>query len=80
MASNRRTRTTSGDCFSSPQRTSTCRPTYDAAGGLTRYAVAARYPDDLGEIDEAEWAVAVATARAVVAWAEGVVEDLPGSA
>ena len=45
----------------------------DAAGGLTQYAVSARYPDDLGEIDEAEWADAVATARAVVAWAEGVV-------
>lgn len=45
------------------------------AGDLTRYAVAARYPDDLGEIDEAEWADAVATARAVVAWAEGIVVE-----
>lgn len=39
----------------------------NSAGNLTQYAVAARYPDDLGKIEEAEWAEAVAVARAVVA-------------
>lgn len=40
---------------------------------LTEYAVLSRYPSDLGEVGEAEWHQAVADARAVVEWAEGVV-------
>lgn len=46
-----------------------------ASAALTDYAVSSRYPDDLGEIGEAEWEEAVAIARAVVAWAEGVIGD-----
>ena len=48
-----------------------------AAQRLTEYAVLTRYPADLGEIDEAERARAVADARAVVEWAERI---LGGSA
>lgn len=40
---------------------------------LTRYAVTFRYPDDIGEMDEAEREEAVALAEAAVSWAEGLV-------
>ncbi len=40
-----------------------------AAEALTRYAVLARYPADLGELNHAEWQQALADARATVAWA-----------
>lgn len=46
-----------------------------AIEGLTRYAVLTRYPADVGEIDDAEWRRAVADARTVVAWAEGVIGE-----
>ena len=46
----------------------------ERASRLTAFAVIVRYPADLGEVGEAEWAEAVALARAAVAWAEGVVE------
>lgn len=44
--------------------------TAEAAALLTQYAVLTRYPDDIDDIDEAEWQRAVADARAVVTWAE----------
>ena len=42
----------------------------EEAARLTPFAVISRYPADFGEVDEAEWAEAVALARAAVAWAE----------
>ncbi len=52
----------------------------DEVAQLTRYAVTARYPDDMGEMDEAERDAAVALAETVVAWAEGVIRDRPDAA
>ena len=49
--------------------------TAEAAALLTQYAVLTRYPDDIEDIDEAEWQQAVADAGAVVAWAERVIVD-----
>lgn len=49
----------------------------EAAALLTQYAVLTRYPDDIEDIDEAEWQQAVADARAVVEWAGGVVGTAP---
>jgi HEPN domain-containing protein/predicted nucleotidyltransferase len=46
----------------------------EAAQQLTRYAVITRYPGDVGVMDEAEWQRAIADARAVVEWAERVIE------
>lgn len=45
------------------------------AEALSRYAVLARYPADLGEVDEDEWQTSVAQARAVVEWAERIVAE-----
>lgn len=45
----------------------------EAAALLTQYAVLARYPADLGEVEQEEWSRAVGHARAVMEWAEGVV-------
>ena len=44
------------------------------AASLTDYAVTSRCPADLGEIDHAEWQEAVALARAVVEWAERLID------
>ncbi len=42
-------------------------PAVEQAGAvLDRHAVHARYPDDLGEVDEREWRVAVDAARRIV--------------
>lgn len=41
----------------------------EGAEELTLYAVVARYPADLGKVEEAEWREAVRLARRVVAWA-----------
>ena len=51
---------------------------YAAAEALTRYAVLTRYPADLGELDEAEWQQAVADARAVLTWAEALINEADG--
>lgn len=48
--------------------------TAEAAALLTQYAVITRYPDDLDDIDEAEWQHATADARAVVEWAAAILE------
>ncbi len=48
-------------------------PGAESIAQLTRYAVQARYPDDLSEVGEDEWQQAVAIARHVVVWAERVV-------
>ncbi len=52
----------------------------DEVAQLTRYAVTARYPDDIEEMDEFERDAAVALAERVVAWAEGVIGNLPDAA
>lgn len=45
----------------------------NAAADLSTYAVVARYPANLGEVDAHEHARAVALAGAVLAWARGEV-------
>ena len=44
-----------------------------SAADLSKYVVVVRYPADLGEVDEAEHARAVALAFAVMAWAGQVI-------
>jgi len=44
-----------------------------SAGELTHFAVQARYPGFDDDIDETEWALAVARAETVVVWAASVV-------
>ncbi len=49
-----------------------------ASAGLTPYAAISRYPGDVVVIGATEWQEAVALARAVVEWAESVIEG-PGA-
>jgi len=47
------------------------------AARLTRYAVVTRYPGLVGDVTRDQYDEAVATAEAVVRWAEGIIE--PGA-